>query len=290
MRRSIFDRIQDRAWREIGTRLEDPATASVDPEATGSSISAPTPWVGMCGALSSGRVSSARFRRNSAVRNIVETVGPVEGRFYANRIRQWDQSWLEHPQVESVDRWGDPIRWPSLLLGTTHSFSPTTLRYLATALWLSRNGLKPGMSITEIGVGFGGLAAMNGIVSNAITKLVDLPAVEDAALVMLEENGLGVHGISRADTSHPADFFISNYAFTELNTELQDFYFDQFIQPASHGMIISNSSIFAESIKGRTDVQLIDWFRSKGIQATVERENELLGPGDHLSSVTMIRW
>jgi hypothetical protein len=113
------------------------------------------------------------------VRDVVETVGPVDGRFYAQKIREWGPEWLINEAVIEIDRWGNPIRWPKWLLGTSNSFSPTTLRYLATALWLKRTGyLVQKSNILEIGVGFGGLAAMNAIVSGAVTTLVDLPQVE----------------------------------------------------------------------------------------------------------------
>jgi hypothetical protein len=83
---------------------------------------------------------------------------------------------------------------------------------------------------------------------------------------------------------------ISNYAFSELNSSIQDEYLEKHLSRADHGMIISNSSIFAGHIGGRSDDELVSWLRSNGIPAGLEEENELLGPGDHLSGVRMIRW
>lgn len=250
------------------------------------------PWVSVCANLADGKLATCNFRRNPAVRDIVETVGAVEGRFYAARIREWGSEWLADPEVEKIDSWGNPLRWPALLLGSPRAFSPTTLRYLATALWLKKNGyLSHGAGIVEIGVGFGGLAAMNALVSGSFTTLVDLPQVERCALRMLEETSLAGHAKSSAETpARPAALVISNYAFTELSASIQEEYLARYLKQADHGVIVSNSSIFSRSIEGRSDQELIAWFRSEGIPAKLETVNELLSPGDHLNGVTLIHW
>jgi len=237
-------------------------------------------------------MASDGFRRCSAVRDIVETVGPVDGRFYAGRIRAWGPEWLTHPMIARIDTWGKPIRWPGWLLGTPRTFSPTTLRYLATALWLKRNGyLQEEAEVIEIGVGFGGLAAMNAMVSGAVTTLVDLPQVEQSALRMLNETGLGRYGRWSGEwngTSVP--LVISNYAFTELNATIQEYYFEKYLKHAAHGIIISNSGVFASTIGGRTDDELIARFRAGGLAAEMDTANDLLGPCDDMCGVGLIRW
>ena len=250
------------------------------------------PWAEICAAIAQGTLKTNDFRRNSAVRDIVETVGPVDGRFYGARIGEWEPAWLTNPAIVQVDRWGDPIRWPGLLLGTPRAFSPTTLRYLATALWLKRQGyLAEGSEVIEIGVGFGGLAAMNALTCGAHTTLVDLPAVEKSAMRMLEENGLHRHGcLSHERTHATVPLVISNYAFSELNATIQDQYLERYLKRADHGVIISNAGIFAATIRGRSDHELIAWLRDAGLDARLETSNELLGPGDQLCGVNMIRW
>ncbi len=294
MKRRLIDRIHDRVWREVSQRLSC-KTAILEPVKSGmmaSSISATMPWADCCAVYADGKITSGNYRRNSAVREIVETVGPVDGGFYAKLIRLWNAEWLTDPRIQRIDNWGNPIRWPGGLLGTPGAFSATTLRYLATAIWLRRHEhFSQNSSIIEIGVGFGGLAAMNALVSGTITAMVDLPQVERAAMRMLAEVDLGDYGyVSEADNHVKAHFIISNYAFTELNPDIQKIYFDKYIKTSEHGMIISNSGVFASSINGRTDDELIAWFRDEGLPARLETDNELLGPADHLCGVGMILW
>ena len=294
MKRRLIDLVHDRVWREVGDVL------ATQPEVAGegdgvrddASVSGTMKWVELCAAFEGGRLACRNFRRIEGVREVVETVGPVDGSCYAARVREWAPEWLRKPGIREIDSWGRPIKWPGMLLGTGSSFSPTTLRYLATALWLKRQGLVTQRSrIIEIGVGFGGLAAMNGLISGAATHLVDLSPVERAASRMLGELGLGQFGEPAEGRELPgADFVISNYAFTELNRAAQDEYFERHIQPSKHGVIVSNSDIFASTIEGRSNDELLDWFRSAGLDAKLERSNELLAPGDALCKVGMIRW
>jgi hypothetical protein len=159
-------------------------------------------------------------------------------------------------------------------------------------LWLKRSGKLPaGAPIVEIGVGFGGLAAMNALVSKSRTHLIDLPQVEQAALRMLAETGLEDHGVSGAEVvPAPIPLVISNYAFTELNTELQNAYLDKYLKHARHGMIVSNAGVFARTIGGRTDEELVTWLRGTGIAATLDGGDDLLSPTDMLGAVRIIHW
>jgi hypothetical protein len=294
MKRRLIDRIHDRTWHEAGRVLSRQSNfpALGDAADTCQSVSGSMPWASFCEAFADERISSANFRRTSAVRHIVETVGPVDGQFYAGRISQWAPEFLINSQVETVDTWGDPIRWPGWLLGTRRAFSPTTLRYLATAIWLKQKfQVTPDTAVTEIGVGFGGLAAMNALVSGAVTTLVDLPQVERTAMRMLDETGMGQHARMGHKVDPPkTDLIISNYAFTELSSELQSKYFTQYIKSSTHGVIISNAAIFAPSIRGRCDDDLVSWFNHEGVPAKITTTNEILGPSDHLCSVSLIYW
>lgn len=287
------DRIRDRLWRAITKHLsvdtEIPASKTDIGEA---SVSGNMPWIDFCAAYADGKIDSSMFRRYRAVRNIVETVCPTEARHYIKLIQQWDGDWLENSRFIAVDGWGNPIRCPRLLLGTSRPYSPTSLRYLATALWLKRHGkITPGEKIVEIGVGFGGLAAMNEIISATPTVLVDLPQVERAAARMLSDTGLNTSAETSLNCDLPTiPLVISNYAFTELSSSLQDQFLEKYLIKSKHGLIVSNAAVFSSRIGGRSDDQLVNWLRDAGVPATSEDTDELLTPIDKMCGVRLIQW
>ena len=250
------------------------------------------PWPLACSALVSGAWTTSDFRKTRAVRQVVETVGPVDGRHYANYIKHIAPEYLTDHRVAAIDAWGDPIRWPGILLGTPQAFSPTTLRYLAHALWLKKEGfVKEGGKVAEIGVGFGGLAAMNALVSNATTIMVDLEPVAKAAMRQMHDLGLSHHGELHDGNIHDSDFcVISNYAFTELSRELQDAYVDKIIRHADRGVILSNAGVFAEMIRGRNDDEITDLLNTMNIPSEKDYQASVLCPADHYCKVCIIRW
>lgn len=292
-RRTIGERLHDRCWEWIRRmRIDSPDSFLRGAGSDGSSISSSLPWPVAAEAFATGARSSAGFRRLKAVCDVVETVGPVDGSFYAGRIRDWDESVLDDPKIAEIDTWGTPIRWPGALLGLPRAFSPTTLRYLATALWLKREGyVKPGGTVIEVGVGFGGLAAMNAVVSGASTRMVDLPQVEAAARRMMEECGLGRFCVADEAGIDPGNCcLVSNYAFTELAREIQDGYLEKHLKRAGRGVIVSNAGVFAATIGGRSDGELLAMLRDAGLPAEIDRTAELLGPADHFCKVAILHW
>ena len=292
MKRRLIDRLHDRLWKECSARKTADNFVTTGGAGRGGSVSGIMAWPDACAVLARGESDSRGFRRERAVREVVETLGPSDGRYHAQRIRSIAPNLLTDPRVRAVDAWGDPVRWPGLLLGTRDPFSPTTLRYLSHALWLRDRGLvRPGGTIVEIGVGFGGLAAMNAIASGARTVLVDLPPVTQAALRMLGETDLGKFASPADEGDPPATFcVVSNYAFTELTSDLQDHYIDRYLRASSSGMIVSNANVFSRSIGGRDDDALVSALQAAGIPAKLERDSNLLGPSDHLGGVTLVTW
>ena len=302
MRTPLTHRIQYRLFEMFrhGRLRQLPVLPDTGPSATphpveaapSSSISASMPWAEAARLAGLGLVPSDDFRRIDGVCRVVETVGPPDARHYARLIHAWDPAFFSHPDVRTIDRWGNPVRLPGLLLGTPHRFSPTTLRYLATALWLRRNRfVTPGCPIVEVGIGFGGLAAMNAVVSGANSLLVDLPQVEPLALRFLRETGLANHARGSSGTP-PADgfCFLSNYAFTELSAPVQDLYLDTYIRHSARGVITSNAGVFSRHAGGRSDEELLELLHRAGLPATLSRTPDILGPSDRLCDCSLITW
>lgn len=294
MKRPLIDRIHDRLWTITGDWLDikRPLPSVECIAADDGSISGTMDWPRACAALASGAWTSKNFRRIHAVRQVVETLGPVDGRHFARWIRDNAPGYLTDKRVAAIDAWGDPIRWPAACLGTPRAFSPTTLRFLAHALWLKKEGfVKEGGTVIEIGVGFGGLAAMNAIVSNATTIMIDLPPVAKAAMLQMRELGLGDFASNDQSKFTAGDVcFISNYAFTELSRDMQDAYADQFIRHTVRGVILSNAAFFAHHMRSRNNNQIIELLSKHGIHAKAESESSILCTSDRHHGNVIVGW
>lgn len=293
-RRPLTDRLQDRFWTMRARHYAQDIPASARDVSLSGSISGGMDWPQACAALAEGSITSARFRRLRAVMEVVETPGPCDGRHHARLILEAGHGeWLSRPEALAVASWGDPLLWAAALLGTPRAMAPTSLRYLSHALWLRDEGMVgEGAHVAEIGVGYGGLVAMNALVSNSRTTLVDLPVVERAALVMLGENALG-HAATpstAAEDHAPFDCVISNYAFTELSTALQDHMLKEIIAGSRHGMILSNARVFSRQIGGRSNEELLSALAEHGIRARCHEQHPLLSPSDLACGSVLILW
>lgn len=293
MKRLWHDRILDRIWVEATATRSLPGPYSVGGQQALSpgSVSGTTEWPGACEQLVNA--GDPDFRRRKCVREVVETLAPSDGRYHAGLVKSASAELLSNPAVLKVDAWGNPIRCPGFILGTPVPFSPTSLRYLSHAVWLKNEGkIKSDGQVVEIGVGFGGLAAMNRIVSGARTVMVDLPPVVAVAETMLGEVGLGGSGTAwNGDTrAIGGAMVVSNYAFSELRADLQDDYIARILRFSAHGMILSNAGIFARGVGGRNDDELIAALRSAGIPAELSRQDKIFGPSDYLGGIAMITW
>ena len=290
MKRAIHHRAIDRIWCEVGRKRENAAPLPAAASSSSGSVSGTMLWPLACKALADGTWSSRDFRRRRAVRQVVETLAPMDGRHFARWIKSVRPSLLAHSTARAANAWGDPIQAPGWILGTAESWSPTSLRYLAHALWLEESGFtKPKGAAVEVGVGFGGLAAMMAAVSEVGTHLVDLPDVERAAKLQMKE--LGLEDFVASKVSPGEGFcFVSNYAFTELNRDLQDEYVERYARHAESGVIASNARIFSEGIGGRSNEKLVRRLHDAGLDARIVADSPMLGPSDRMCGNVLIWW
>ena len=294
--RPLTDRIQDRLWSILTRRLARDLPEPDQAPSAADSVSGSMGWPKACAALASGRLPSRGFRRLGAVMEVVETLGPCEGRHHAERIRDAGlSSWFDNRRFRQIAGWGDPITWPGLLMGTPAAFAPTSLRYLSHALWLNQSGFVGDRArVVEIGTGYGGLAAINALVSSASTLLVDLPEVESAAMKAITELGFaGSASCASAgdpDDGGPFDCLVSNYAFTELSADLQQRMIQRHAVRSRHGMIISNAKVFAPGIGGMDNGALVDALRAHGIEAVLSESDAIRSPADRAFGSVLISW
>lgn len=245
-------------------------------------------WPRACDALAKKIWTPHDFRRRKSVRQVVETLGIVDGRYFAQILRHMQFPPENLWNVREICEWGNPFKVPSSLLGWAWNCSPTSLRYLAHAFWLKQNRwITQGGSIVEIGAGFG---AMNAILSDAKIHIVDLPEVTSCVSVIMEEIGLSEYLIP-ADQIIRGDYtVISNYAFSELTTQLQDQYFEKWIRRSKNGIIISNAKLFAQNISGRTNHDIVISLRNFGFHVECYNEHPILGPSDIMCGNVLITW
>ena len=185
----------------------------------------------------------SRFRRSLIYRRILEHVDESQGRAYASQIEQAVWMLSEVQALIATDTVGDPHRFLFKPFGTA---SPTTLRYLKVAADLKRLfGPLSGQRVAEIGVGYGGqcrlvktLWAVKGY------ELYDIPEVLALAHRFLEASGVDLFNVIEKDGRDPQpakiDLVISNYAFSELQRDVQELYWERVIQETPRGYMTYN--------------------------------------------------
>ena len=190
-----------------------------------------------------------KFRRIYNYREILEHVSPKFGKLYLDILKKDHESSLTYfKEILYLDKVGKPYRYFYKELGLV---SPTSIRYAYVAQVLSYYFPKQITGkIAEIGVGFGGQAALL-LRTNDIAKytMFDLPEVLNLVVRYLAE--LDLHQkIDISDVNvlrdESWDLVISNYAFSELPRNLQIDYIKKVLIKSKSGFMIMNS--------GRTDL------------------------------------
>ena len=226
------------------------------------SISDQKEYVSFCAAAASDDRLFATFRHTDPIVKTFEHVDEALGRRYLDVIRRDAPDYLEPPSLERIRR-NDIAGSPRLYaFEETGLMSPVTLRYVKVLSDLRRLfGDLTGMSIVEIGVGYGGqcrlICEFWPLRSFTLIDLDPVLALADRYL-----NAVGVvprpellrHGVVR-----PAryDLVISNYAFTELDRRVQARYASEIVSHADRGYITCNfiSSIFGVDSWSRGELE-----------------------------------
>jgi hypothetical protein len=180
------------------------------------------------------------------------------------------------------DEFGNPITFNFKPYG---KLSPTTLRYVATALEISQEiQVFPTMSIVEIGCGYGGQASvLNRMFGVLNYTCFDLDPVLDLIEIYLKMSNSNLQ-IRRGELTKPPtcwDLAISNYAFSELKRELQIEYLEKVLTKCNSGYMIMNSGRTNET--GRSKGKLsINEIREYLPDSKVKEEIPLTGPDNYV--------
>ena len=232
-----------------GEKLEDRLThvgqysfivAGIEPEPKRSSISDTEAYRKVCWEAASDDAKFACFKSHPDYRTVLEHVNLEQGIAYLKFVIKNTPEILTHlKKFQTNDEVGKPVTCEFSLNGTTYgNFSPTTFRYVKVLSELmTLFGPLDQFSIIEIGCGYGGQAKIIKDAFDVFYDIIDLPEVE--ALVHRYSMKLGFD-VGTFSAFQNYDLFISNYAFTELNGELQQKYLEKVISRCKRGYITCN--------------------------------------------------
>ena len=198
-----------------------------------------------------------RFRRIYNYREIVETVTYQQGEECLKRIE-----FLGLPLTSDFskffinDSFGKPTRYRYASIGKV---SPTTLRYISIAMELKKlfgDGLMG--KFVEIGVGYGGQASILKdffkISEYGIYDLEDVQELTERYLTHIgKTSNIKMYSLTDNSIVH-WDLVMSNYAFSELPSDLQKIYIEKVLGKSERGYLIMNSGMTNHS--GRSDGKL----------------------------------
>jgi len=197
----------------------------------------------ICLQASSDAAHFENFRRNKVYNEILEHVSEQQGSEYLDIIEEDADIFSRMDTFKENDKYGNPrvFHYPSI--GT---ISPTTLRYIKVLADLKvLFGTMDDLNIVEIGSGYGGQCR----IITSYFKPDTYCLVDIKPALMLATRYLDQYAISSAliyKTMNELqekkyDFFMSNYAFTELPRQLQDIYLEKSILCSRMGYITYNA-------------------------------------------------
>jgi len=200
----------------------------------------------------------SNFKRSKIYNEILEHVDFTSGEKYLNILKKRNDNFLLKG-LNSIllnDDIGNPIKY--FYKDIDIPLSPTTLRYLKVASDL--NGLFGNNlgNTAEIGCGYGGQAKVNDqLFKINMQTLFDLPIVNkliDKYLNLDLLNGAYKTELINKILPSKYDLVISNYAFSELPSKLQEVYLKKVITRSKKGYLNMNSGLGGFFSKGAMSV------------------------------------
>jgi hypothetical protein len=208
------------------------------------------------------------FKRDSGYRNILEHVSEGDGQKYLDILKLESPDLLERiDEFKINDKQGSPITYTYEKIGM---ISPTTLRYIKVASDLRKLfGDLSDFTIAEIGIGYGGQMLILDQLWNTSYCLFDLPPVIELTrkytFSILKQTQI----INEFTT---LDLVVSNYAFSELNTSIQEQYIKNVLCKAKRGYLTMNY----------IDGFSIEELKKKLPNFSIYTETPLTGPNNNL--------
>ena len=206
----------------------------------GTSASDYSDYRAFCKQAATNDIIFGGFRRSYIYTEILEHVTENQGGQYLECIiKKMGQNALQ--EISYVDDVGKPCLFFYQKYG---SWSPTTLRYVKVMLDLIENfGPLFNLDILEVGGGYGGQCnIIKHFFQDVKYSIYDLPEplmLTEKFLNCFDRSANLCNALEEIKESE-CDIFISNYALSELNQEIQDEYLDKIIPNSNHGYITYN--------------------------------------------------
>lgn len=216
------------------------------------SISSSTSYPNICLQASKDDDVFNIFKTLPQYKDILEHTSPQMGIEYLSIIERDNPNLLDYGNIEKFkenDTYGGSDKW----LYSDILISPSTLRYIKVLSDLIKIfGNLDGFRIAEIGGGYGGQCKIiNDYFNIKNYHIVDLPEVNLLSEKYLKKLNINNVRFSSSENLIPEDYdlIISNYAYTELDRELQDIYKLNIIDNSKNGYLTCNfiSNLFIDN-------------------------------------------
>jgi hypothetical protein len=216
------------------------------------SISCNTSYPNICLQASEDDAVFNIFKTLPQYKDILEHTSPQMGIEYLSIIERDNPILLDYGNIEKFkenDIYGGSDKW----MYSDILISPSTLRYIKVLSDLIKIfGNLNGFKIAEIGGGYGGQCKIiNDYFNIKNYHIIDLPEVNLLSKKYLQKLNINNVRFSTSKNLIPEDYdlVISNYAYTELDRELQDIYKLNIIDNSKNGYLTCNfiSNLFIDN-------------------------------------------
>lgn len=215
------------------------------------------------------------FKQDGRYRQILEHVSHEEAGQYLQELKVPISDVLQHLDFfKENDKYGNPDLFEYDSLGT---ISPTTIRYIKNTFdicsYFDKNQIK---NIVEIGGGYGGLCKILSSVIDFDNYVVfDLLEVNELAQKYISKfnnlkNKVQSFTLDQLTEIDGIDLLISNYAFSEISSDIQNQYYDNVIKKSKNIYMVFNQI----SNQNILFLDFIDKLSSDGYQTEYYCEHE----------------
>jgi hypothetical protein len=215
-----------------------------------------------------------KFKQNKAYNSILEHVDFQQGLLYIENInKNFEECFGFIENFKKNDLYGGSKLEYYENFG---NISPSTLRYIKVLSDIKKLfGDLNGKKIIEIGVGYGGQCFILNQFYNNIEDyfLIDIDEALELSNVYLNKLNVkhSVCKINEIDNiEQEFDLVISNYAYSEVNKELQDFYYDKIIKKSKHGYFTFNFVSHLFGIDSYSEAEILKNFSEKDVKIMEE--------------------